>query len=83
MTRNSAPSDMQRFTSAQRMRWSRERRRKGLRTIPFEIRDSEIDALVSRGYLDAAMGSDRSEIALAPGRFLDRTRALKSVPNSG
>jgi hypothetical protein len=57
------------------MRWSRARRRKGLRTTPFEIRESEIEALVNRGYLDAAKCSDRFEVALALGRFLDRMLA--------
>jgi hypothetical protein len=57
------------------MRSSRERRRKGLRTILFEIREAEIEALVNRGYLDAAKRSDRFEVALALGRFLDRVLA--------
>ena len=39
-------------TAAERMRHSRERRRDGMRVIPFEIRDEEIEALVKRGLLD-------------------------------
>jgi hypothetical protein len=57
------------------MRWSRERRRKGLRTVLFEIRESEVEALVNRGHLDAAKRCDRFEVALALGRFLDRALA--------
>ena len=45
--------------SAERMRALRERQRKGLLVVPFQIRDSEIHALVRRGLLDAGLRHDR------------------------
>ena len=40
-----------RSPAAERMRVSRLRRREGTRVIPFEMRDSEIDGLVTHGLL--------------------------------
>jgi hypothetical protein len=54
------------------MRASRDRRRKGLRMVPFAIRDSEIDALVTHGLLDPIDRDNRDTIACALGLLLDR-----------
>jgi len=42
-----------RSAAAERMRLHRERRRKGLRCLTIELRESEIDALVRMGLLRA------------------------------
>ena len=57
--------------AALRMRRSRARRRIGLRTVRFSIRNSEIEALVERGLLVPEQREDRMEIARALGRLMD------------
>jgi hypothetical protein len=57
--------------AAERMRVTRLRRRDGMRVIPFEIRDSEIEGLVKRGLLDPVARNERSAIARALGNLLD------------
>lgn len=52
-------------TAAERMRLSRQRRRHGLRCITIELRAAEIDALVSRGLLDAEKRDDAAAISAA------------------
>jgi hypothetical protein len=67
-----ATATHQRLSSAERMRASRERRRNGLRMVPFAIRDSEIDALVTHGLLEPGDHDNRRAIARALGILLDR-----------
>jgi hypothetical protein len=62
----------QRSSSAARMRLSRLRLRDGIRCIPFEVRDAEIEALVSHGLLDPADRNNREAIARALGILIDR-----------
>jgi hypothetical protein len=57
---------------AERMRLSRQRRRAGTRVVPFEVRDTEISALVAYGLLDPAARTNRDAIATAIGTLLDR-----------
>jgi hypothetical protein len=54
------------------MRLSRLRRREGLRVVPFEVRDAEIEGVVTHGLLDPAQRSDREAIARALGNLIDR-----------
>ena len=56
---------------AERMRRSRQRRRNGLRCIPFEVRDSEIDGLVTLGLLDPVTRNDEHAVGRALGKLLD------------
>ena len=58
--------------AAMRMRLSRSRRRDGMRVVPFEVRNSEIDNLVALTLLDPARRDDRVAIARALGTLLDR-----------
>ena len=60
-----------RASSADRMRRSRELRRKGLRHIGLDVRDSEIAELVRRQLLAEADRHDREAIATALGKLLD------------
>jgi hypothetical protein len=56
---------------AERMRRSRQRRRNGLRCIPFEVRYSEVDGLVTLGLLDPVTRNDEHAIGRALGKLLD------------
>jgi hypothetical protein len=58
--------------AAQRMRRSRELRRKGLRIVQFAVRATEVEALVTYGFLDLVDRDDRAAIARALGRLLDQ-----------
>jgi hypothetical protein len=62
----------QRSSSAARMRLSRHRRRDGMRCIPFEVHDAEVEALVSHGLLASADRNNRQAIASALGSLIDR-----------
>jgi len=61
------------LSPAQRMRLFRERRRKGLRCVTIEVRESEIDALVRMGLLAPEMRNDANAIIEAMYAFFDRT----------
>ena len=59
--------------AAERMRRHRERRRKGLRCLRVELRETEIDALIRKRLLKPDMRHDPTAIRLAFYEFLDRT----------
>ena len=73
MRKNVAASKTQigRAQAAERMRRSRDRRRKGLRCYTLQIRDWEIQALISRGLLSPSEQTDRRAVINAMHRFLD------------
>ena len=76
-------SDVQharRASSAERMRRSRDNRRKGLRFAPIHLRDSEVQALVRLGLLPAGEQDNPAALTLALGRLLDTIPALRGVP---
>lgn len=50
----------------------RERRRRGFRCYLVEVRDSNIDALVARGFLDRLRRDHPDAIERAIGALLDR-----------
>jgi len=66
--------------SAERMHIARRRRRDGLRCIPLEIRDNEIEAQVKAGLLAADACNDRALIATAMGKLLDRLPPERWTP---
>jgi hypothetical protein len=59
--------------AAERMRLHRERRRKGLRCLTVELRETEIDGLISRGLLEQGAKGDARAIRKALYRFLSAT----------
>ena len=59
--------------AAERMRLHRERRRKGLRCLTIELRETEIDALVGMKLLRAEMRDDANAIIEALYMHFDRT----------
>ena len=56
---------------AQRMRWYRERRRRGLTCIKVDLRRSEIDGLIACKLLEPTEREDRRALAEALHRYLD------------
>jgi hypothetical protein len=58
--------------AAERMRLYRERRRKKLRCVTIELRETEIDRLIRRGLLNAEMRGDLIAVRDAMHRFLDQ-----------
>jgi hypothetical protein len=65
-------------TAAQRMRLHRKRRRLGLCCLTFELRETEIDALIRRGLLQAEMRNDTYSVGKALGEHLDHTLGAAS-----
>lgn len=61
---------------AARMRKSRERRRNGMRCVQLDLRDTEIDRLISLGYLQRAVRDDRNKLLLAPTGFWITARSV-------
>jgi hypothetical protein len=70
----------QRASSAERMRRSRDLRRKGLRFVPVYVRDSEVQGLVRLGLLPAGEQDNPAALGRALGRLLDAIPALRGVP---
>ena len=62
-----APSE-----AALRMRRHRERRRDGLRCMMIELRETEVTALIRKGFLTEAARNDRRAVIGAFYGFLDR-----------
>jgi hypothetical protein len=59
--------------AAERMRLHRERRRKGLRCLTIELRETEIDALIRKGMLKTDARNDPDAILNALYAHLERT----------
>ena len=64
-----------RSRAAERMRRHRERRRDGLRCLSIELRETEIDALISKGLLPAETRNSLKAIREALYAHLDSTLA--------
>jgi hypothetical protein len=60
---------------ALRMRRHRERRRRGLRCLTIEIRATEIEALVQKGFLNHETRNSPRSVKEALYRHLERTLA--------
>jgi hypothetical protein len=58
---------------AERMRRHRERRRRGLRCLSIDLRETEIDALTQSGLLTPELRANRHAVLTALYAFLDRT----------
>jgi hypothetical protein len=59
--------------AAERMRAHRRRRKLGLRCVMVQLRNSEIDVLIRRGWLNADARNDRTAISRALHAFFDRS----------
>jgi len=67
-----------RSPAAERMRLHRERRRRGLRCLTIELRETEVDALIRGGLLEQETRNDRNAILKALSGHLNRT--LRPAP---
>jgi hypothetical protein len=67
------PAEPARSAAAERMRLHRERRRKGLRCLTIELRETEIDALIGMKLLRAEMRNDPNAVSDALYAYFDRT----------
>jgi hypothetical protein len=56
------PTSAGRSAAAERMRRHRERRRDGLRCLMIELRETEVNALIQRGYLNDETRNDLGAI---------------------
>jgi hypothetical protein len=59
--------------AAERMRRHRYRKRNGLRCLAIQLRETEIDALVRRGFLKAETRNDVSAVRESFYAYLERT----------
>jgi hypothetical protein len=66
-----APPIRSRSPGAERMRRHRDRRRKGLRCVTIELRETEIDVLIRRGRLAGDSRGDLAAVRKALYGFLD------------
>jgi hypothetical protein len=60
-----------RSAAAERMKLHRERKKKGMRCLTIELRETEIDALIRNGFLKADTRNDAEAIIDALYAFLD------------
>jgi hypothetical protein len=60
-----------RSPGAERMRTHRERKKNGMRCLMIEIRETEIGALIGKGFLKADARNDTRTIIDAPYAFFD------------
>ena len=61
-----------RSPAAERMRAHRERKKSGMRCLMIELRETEIDALIRKGFLKADNRNDISALADAIYAYFDR-----------
>jgi hypothetical protein len=66
-----APPTRSGSSGAERMRRHRDRRRKGLRCVRIELRETEIDVLIRRGRLARDSRGDLGAVRTALYGFLD------------
>ena len=59
-------------TAAARMRLSRQRRHDGMRVIPFEIRDDEVEGLVKLDLQSLSDRNNRDAIARSLGTLMNK-----------
>ena len=62
-----------RSPAAERMRLHRERRRRGLRCLMVELRETEVDALIRGGLLEQETRNNRNAVLKALYRHFNRT----------
>jgi hypothetical protein len=68
-----------RSPAAQRMRLHRERRRRGLRCLMIQLRETEVDALIRGGLLEYETRNDRNAIVKALYSHFSRTLTPATV----
>jgi hypothetical protein len=66
-----AVEPINRSSAAERMRVHRERKKSGMRCLMIELRETEIDALIRKGFLKADARSDTSALTDAIYAYFD------------
>jgi hypothetical protein len=66
-----AVEPIDRSSAAERMRVHRERKKSGMRCLMIELRETEIDALIRKGFLKADARSDTSALTDAIYAYFD------------
>jgi hypothetical protein len=61
-----------RSPAAERMRQYRKRRRAGLRWLPIELSEADVEGLIRKGHLNAVMRNDAGALIQAIYDYLDR-----------
>jgi hypothetical protein len=66
------------------MRRCRARRRKGLRVVQVQLRETEVDALIETGWLEESGRNDRNAVIKAVHRLFDRvfSRMTRNAPST-
>jgi hypothetical protein len=72
MTMQATVEPINRSTAAERMRLHRERRRAGMRCLMIELRETEIDALIRKGFLKSDARDDTGAIIDSIYAYFDR-----------
>ena len=67
-----ASDTTQRSPAAERMRLHRERKKNGMRCLMIELRETEIEALIRKGFLKADMRNEKQAIVDSLYGYLDR-----------
>jgi SOS response regulatory protein OraA/RecX len=70
-TKKAVPATSSISGAAQRMRRSRQRRQEGLRSLRIELRETEIDTLIRKGFLDRGSRNDANALLRALYRVFD------------
>jgi len=73
MTNTPPVAPATRSAAAERMRMHRERRRRGLRCLMIQLRETEIESLVRMGLLKIEMRHDAAAIVKAIHVFFDHS----------
>jgi hypothetical protein len=72
MTMQASVAPINLSPAAERMRNHRERRKAGMRCFTIELRETEIDALIRKGFLKADTRNDKQAIVDSLYGYLDR-----------
>jgi hypothetical protein len=64
-----------RSSAAERMRVHRERKKSGMRCAMIELRETEIDALIRKGFLKSDARNDKTQITDAIYAYFDQELA--------
>jgi hypothetical protein len=67
-----AVESVNRSPAAERMRIHRERKRSGMRCLMIELRETEIDALIRKGFLKADIRGDKTALTDAIYAYFDQ-----------
>jgi hypothetical protein len=71
LTMQATTEPTNRSPAAERMRFHRERKKSGMRCVMIELRETEINALIRKGFLEPDARNNRSAIVDAIYAYFD------------